>query len=173
MWSDLWNDRTEPQDYLGALFENAGTAVAVQLDGMARTLLDPGGVDYARRFNLDPTRTGLGPVLVERGALRHLAELRNLDATVFWWTVALTVSLGTILLAYLAIPLLSVLRKTGFDRGTLLVWGVVVYFLVLGGGPFGQARFRCPVMPLLSMLVAPGLAATRRPDSERLVLRDD
>jgi hypothetical protein len=116
---------------------------------MARTLLDPGAVEYMKLFGAYPTSGGLLGVAVDRGVIGAAAVLYERRPVAFWANVWLGLALGVyLLLAFRAIWSWKTWRQ-GRLVGVILL---AAYFLVMSGGPQALGRFRHPVMPLVCLL---------------------
>jgi 4-amino-4-deoxy-L-arabinose transferase-like glycosyltransferase len=127
---------------------------AIYLKGIARTLLDPGAVDYLKFFGAYQEGSGLLGEIVDRGLTPMLAWLRAHRPAVFWMNVLL----GIVLLVYLGCMIAGVTdpRARGFPVAAVVLAGL--YLLLHSGGVNAVGRFRHPIMPLICVLGGLGIA---------------
>jgi hypothetical protein len=126
------------------------------LAGAVRTLTNPGAVPLLMLFGLHPARGGVGDTVIDHGSLAALFKARTTAPAVFWTALAL----AALLVPYLALPALALCRSGQPDRQWRLALALLAgYFVILGGGPWGQSRFRHPAMPILCVLA--GFEAAR------------
>lgn len=124
----------------------------IQLEGCAIMLFDPGVTDLLKVVRLYPESGGLLTRVVDQGAVR----------AIFWLvrqypvTVAALLLLGTQLISYYSLALVG-LREVPFDMGVLFAW-IVLYFVLVSGGPAGLARYRVPIMPLVCISAGVAIA---------------
>jgi hypothetical protein len=119
----------------------------IHLVGMARVLLAPGAMPLYEPFL--PARQASRMVL-DRGPLAGVRHMAAADASLLVCNVVL------------ALPLLGLLAAAGVGlrRGSLPVVvrarlaALVLGFLLLSGGAWGQSRFRAPLVPMLAVLAA-------------------
>lgn len=74
------------------------TYARIHLEGVARTMLDPGAVDYLKFFNLYPKRGGLLGKVVDVG-FPHVIGLLLVQHPLVFWSSALLAPLLLLLLA--------------------------------------------------------------------------
>lgn len=119
------------------------------LAGMVRTLTNPGAIPLLVLFGLHPAQGGVGAMVLDQGSLAAWHQARSVAPMVFWTTLAL----GALLIPYLVLPALALCRRGQPDRRWRVALALLAgYFVVLGGGPWGQSRFRHPAMPILCIL---------------------
>jgi len=141
------------------LIRHPMTYAKIHVKGMARALLDPGAFEYLKLFKAYPQSGGLLGVVVDKGVVSAARTLYDEQPRVFWSNLGLGVVLGVYLL-FGAISLFfrSVRKHTGAVACAL----VALYFLVLSGGPHALGRFRHPIMPVICILAAAGMAGLTR-----------
>jgi 4-amino-4-deoxy-L-arabinose transferase-like glycosyltransferase len=139
----------------------------VHAAGMARTLLDPGAVEYLRYFGRYPDSGGLLMRMSDRGMLsvvvdswRERRSLIVLNGIMGLWLAAL--------LAASAVGLRRVPR-----RAAIILVGVALYFVLISGGIHGSSRFRHPVAPMLAALAAGATSCANRGRSAGVRARRD
>ncbi|HVC95271.1 MAG TPA: glycosyltransferase family 39 protein [Pirellulales bacterium] len=137
------------------LSEAPGTTLAVYLDGIRGTLIDPGTQafrDYFREKQTPVAQLAKGPT----GAwarLRHALATRPL-------VVALHFLLHVVVLGFPALALVGCLTQGNWRRLPVAILLVTLaYFLLLSGGPAGYHRFRLPLVPIVSVLAGAGWTA--------------
>jgi hypothetical protein len=160
-----------PSDYPNVRMKDQGLALIrahpflfmrAELAGAATLLAGPG---------VTPLLLLLG-IEGDREALRHFQGRSLVDYARKW-----VLQSPAVALAFLGATLYLVVLYGGcllwLVRGSksaqpwllhALLWGVVLYFIVISGGPEANARFRVPIMPILSLYAAAGWA--------RVVYRD-
>ncbi|MEM6457694.1 MAG: phospholipid carrier-dependent glycosyltransferase, partial [Acidobacteriota bacterium] len=145
------------------LLAHPDLTLRVHAIGFARVLLSPGDGDLAVLFGLVPD-DGRGPL----GDLRRRAPADYARVWLLARPVAFGLFLGTI--ALLAAVYLGVARwllrrirapRPPTDVCHLLVLACALALLVLAAGPEGGARFRVPVLPLLTLFAVAGWSRAR------------
>lgn len=135
--------------------------VRVQLRGAGAVILDPGGTENLKHLGLYPNDGYLGLMQADHGIFVTL-----------WWTVrnrplvaAVDLLLGAVLAIYYALAAFGISLKGACKALVLTVTLIVVYFVVLSGGPAGRCRYRSPVMPIVALFAGAGLAkiTSKRP----------
>jgi hypothetical protein len=118
---------------------------------VARTLLDPGAVEYLRFAGL---YTEGGQRVLERpgrGAVQRLLQL----ARAYPLAVAGSCVLALLLLPLLLLPIVGATRIPRQLRAHFFLLALVTaYFIAISGGVAPQPRFRVPVVPLLILMSA-------------------
>jgi hypothetical protein len=102
------------------------------------------------------TFLGWVKVLVGPGAHSIDAMLREPRATARWWPVPY--SLGLLLVSGL-----SILGAVRLRSGGVLLTALVLYFVILVGGPESNSRFRAPITPMLAVLAVAAVQQRREP----------
>jgi hypothetical protein len=126
----------------------------VYLNGLARTALDPGGIEWLRLFNAYPAAGAFLDPAVAHGTFRALVALVCARPSVGIALVATAIPL-VVLLSLGAVGL-RVLWQRAPGR-TLLLMAVGTSLTIVAGGPQGYSRFRHPVTPLLAVAAAAAL----------------
>lgn len=141
------------RESLGIIFGSPMVYAAIRVEGMLRTLLNPGGAEYFVLFGVAHEQLGTEIVLDEGVVASALALLRSRPLLFL-----ANVTLFVLLLAFLAlamVPLIS--RRVMTSPPVILFSAVIAYFLLLSGGAVGSSRFRHPLMPIVAILAGYGL----------------
>lgn len=126
------------------------------VEGMARTLFDPGAVEYLRLFGWYPESGGALARAVDVGLLRGSLELARSRPLAFATTALFAFPLAALVI----LPVHAAFRLTSRVRMPFVVLAVVAaYLAAAGGGVPGSSRFRVPMVPLL--VIMSGLALSR------------
>ena len=151
--ASMWDDGRR------ALLAHPADYLAIHAGGMARTLLDPGAIEYLRLFGAYPHSGGLLGVAVDAGVAAAVRRVAG-DAR----AVVLSLLLLAILLPYLVVPLVAARRLPRRVRPAFAVLAATaLYFLVVSGGVAGSSRFRVPMLPPLVLMAS--IAAARDADA--------
>ncbi len=94
---------------------------------------------------------GTGQTLVGPGGRMLAAFLRDPKPTPRWWQI----SYMGMLLTLVGFAACGAVRR---GRELALLTILVLYFVALSAGPFGNSRFRYPIIPLLAILAVAGCA---------------
>jgi hypothetical protein len=144
-WARLWSD----------LPGYAGT----HLQGMVRTLVEPGAVEYLRLFGGYEGHRGALMRTNDVGLVRAFLLLAREQPHVLWPTVVLAIVLGPLVV----LPAIAALRLAPHERLPFAILAfTVAWFVTAGGGVPGSNRFRVPAIPLLIVMSALGAASFRR-----------
>jgi 4-amino-4-deoxy-L-arabinose transferase-like glycosyltransferase len=134
------------------------TYARIHLDGIVRLLVAPGATDALRLFDLDRGIAGYLGVFVDEGVSRGIATLSRTLPFVFWSNLVL----APMLVASLACAGLAMgCRSLRRDAASFVLLGVMGYLVVIAGGPAAYARFRHPIMPIVCVYAACGVAWLR------------
>jgi len=131
----------------------------IHVAGMARVLFSPGVHEVLMLYGLPPVHGGFRDRVRTEGLGNGLIQVWRTNAIAIVLLGVLGLVLGT--MYWLAVRGL-VLGEHWRDPATVLVLASVAYFVTIAGGPAGESRFRHPVMPLVCVLAAAGVAATAR-----------
>jgi 4-amino-4-deoxy-L-arabinose transferase-like glycosyltransferase len=135
-WTSI---RRKPIDYL-----------QVHLQGMIRTALDPGAIEWLRAFGTAERHGGVDKA-IDAGLWAAIRDHLGSNSKALWGSIALSPFVAVLtVLPILAATRLDRARRTPF----ILMAGVVLFFLAAGGGVPGMSRFRAPVVPLLVIMSA-------------------
>lgn len=146
---------------LQKVFAHPATFVVDHIAGMGRTLFNPGALPFLDLLALD-VRAQTRAVM-EPGSLWRRLAVAATNPLLLTTAVAFTL----LLLAYLSLAAYS-LTVPAPDRALRFVLaGLIIYFLVLSGGPWGQSRFRHPMMPMICVLCGAAIADRVRVRSAR------
>jgi 4-amino-4-deoxy-L-arabinose transferase-like glycosyltransferase len=125
--------------------------IPIHLQGCAVVVLDP-GIAEIKIFNLLPERTGLFADSQELGAVQAAWRFTRSHLSAIFPLIFLEVLL---LLYYL----LAVLGLRRLPSGVAFLFCMMAaYFTLVSGGPFGMARYRTPIVPLVCISAAAYLA---------------
>jgi hypothetical protein len=127
---------------------------AIHVEGMLRTLVEPGAVEYLRMFDAYPESGGALTNLVHRGIVTGLRDFAGRFPLAFWSTAVTTLAL----LPLAALPLVALMRRP--SAGVALLLAIAAYAVIISGGPPGSSRFRAPVVPMLVLTSAFALSRT-------------
>jgi 4-amino-4-deoxy-L-arabinose transferase-like glycosyltransferase len=141
------------------LLAHAATYLPIHAHGMGRTLFSPGGLPYFDAFGLASAR----PDVVNHGAWAALREathsLHGLLVTTALLAVPHALALCLALWGTCRRDIAAPAARAGLAAMALT-------FVFCSGGPWGQSRFRAPIVPILSVLAACGLEPRRRPSAD-------
>jgi 4-amino-4-deoxy-L-arabinose transferase-like glycosyltransferase len=126
----------------------------IYFEGVVRGAFDPGSTEFLRFFDLYPKDGGLLEIAVDKGIVKTLEALL-LNPLL----ASSTVVLLALQFMYLSGALVAVSRRPIRDPGILAALFIMVYYLVIPGGPAVWGRFRHPAMPIICVLAADGLYA--------------
>ena len=131
-----------------------GVALGMQVEGAAVAALTPCAADLLRMLGVWPR--DWPSRVIARGPLRSALYLAHTHPAI----AALMAMLeATVLLFYLLAVRGAV--RTGFRGAQLwLLCGVALYFLAVSGGAQAVGRYRLPIMPIICLLAAAGVART-------------
>ncbi|HEX7151213.1 MAG TPA: hypothetical protein VF618_06975 [Thermoanaerobaculia bacterium] len=116
---------------------------AIHAKGMARTLFDPGAVEYLRMLGIYGEG---GRAFLERSGFLATARAYPLE-------VALSIALAAVLLPLIVLAAAGAVR--GWRNPQIVLLAVLAgYLLVAGGGVHGYHRFRVPAVPFLLLLAS-------------------
>lgn len=134
----------------------------VYFRGIARTTLGGGAMPLLEAWGHDVRATSES--VFSAGSLATLRSAAANPSPFLWMTLLLWPFTALTILLPLAAFLLGRMQEPSIR----VLIAVVVYFLLLSGGPWGQSRFRAPLEPLLCVITA--VAASRAPWVQRPVL---
>ena len=157
-WSDAERYRSMGRAGLRILRSHPGEYAFIHLEGVLRTLMDPGAVDYLRLLRLYPVQGGLLGEAVDKGILATVMGLAQKRPLAFWSTAALGILLG----AYYLLALVGLVSRRFFLSATALLLAAAIYFVLISGGPASLSRFRHPVMPIVCLFAAAGIVEMSR-----------
>ena len=137
------------------LLSNPSTYARIHFEGVLRSIFDPGFTDFLKLFDLYPKQGGLLGVLVDQGAVKTMEALPFTRPLVFWSNVVLLPLLALNLLCACAVLFSKRLIR---DPCVLTVLIIVIYYLLISGGPNALGRFRHPAMPFICILAGYGVS---------------
>ena len=133
--------------------------VGTHLQGMVRTLVEPGAVEYLRLVGGYEGHQGALMRATDVGPVRAFLLLAREQPHVLWPTVALAIVLGPLIV----LPAVAAIRLAPHQRLPFAILALTVaWFVIAGGGVSGSNRFRVPAIPLLIVMSAMGAASFRR-----------
>lgn len=125
----------------------------IHINGLIRTLFDPGAIDLLKMLNAYPSRGGLLSQIVDHGLFKILKRLYTHYPFVFLTNVAL----GLLLLLFYILAILALKQLASVHKLPLLFCLVTcIYFVLLSGGPHSLSRFRHPIMPIIVIFAGLG-----------------
>ncbi len=126
------------------------------LQGILRTVLDPGATDWLRLFGAY-THAGRLQAFISDGLHAGIRRVIDTNPAVFW----LSLALSPFVIALAVLPTVAATRITPEHKPAFALLSVaVIYFIVAGGGVPGMGRFRAPIIPLLILMSAFALRPT-------------
>ncbi len=134
------------------------TYLLIHIEGMIRTLIDPGITEYLIMFKQYSWSGGLLGQILDRGLFATLTDFAG-TMPVFFFMILIALGL------YLVISLVSTVIALShedfpFSASTAVILCLLAYDLLVSGGPVGYHRFRLPMMPMISVFSAYGLYLT-------------
>jgi hypothetical protein len=145
---------------LNIIQDNLLLYTKIHIRGMINILFSPGALDLLALFNISPKSSLLGDALLNKGftILPHiLIKFINNEKAII---VISTLLFGCMLIIYLISGLISFYFNNNLINIQIITLiFIVIYFLLISGGPIANCRFRHPIMPLISILSAQGLYA--------------
>lgn len=157
-WSEAERFRWMGEQGRALLRTHFGAYLPIHAAGMARTLADPGAIEYLKMFGRYPPSGGLLGRVVDAGPVAALRYLLRVNPFAFWSTLML----GAVVAGLLVTAAVGTVRpRLWRDPGAqvLLVAGLALW--VASGGPNGVARLRVPIVPIICVLAAAGLPLRR------------
>jgi 4-amino-4-deoxy-L-arabinose transferase-like glycosyltransferase len=123
----------------------------VHLGGLARTMFEPGAIEYLRLFGRYPEAGGALMGVADRGLVAAGMDLARRYPAVVWLSLVFAVFLTPLML----LPFGAWRRTPEAARPTLLLVALLTaWMLFAGGGVHGNSRFRVPVVPFLIVMSA-------------------
>ncbi|MBI1883481.1 MAG: glycosyltransferase family 39 protein [Chlamydiae bacterium] len=119
----------------------------IYTQGVLRVLLDPCAVEYLRLLGKYPRRGGLLKQILDQGVIKILKQLLKKKPMLFWSYFLM----GIVLIFYFILASLGIFSYRESKFILFLTTALMGYFILISGGPQGLARFRHPVMPLISL----------------------
>jgi hypothetical protein len=135
------------------LMQNKGLYFKIHLSGIARALLDSGATSWLIFFELYKRGGGILGSLDDHSLTKNVYMLLRLKPLVFW-TNAL---LFPFELIYLLGAFVTVCSKRLLVPRIAVPFLIVIYYLVIAGGPAALGRFKHPAMPIISILAGFGI----------------
>ena len=128
------------------------TYLPIHLQGILRSILDPGANGYLRFFKLDSAPNGLLANTLDQGVASLLLNVIRTQPLILIANLLFGIFLSAQLLLAgtgLRVPIKRI-------EIFLLLLSSVLYFLIVAGGPAAYSRFRHPVMPVISIFAGLG-----------------
>ncbi len=134
---------------LGEMRTGGPAYLRIYVRGVIRTLLSPAGLQFLELFGHDSASTS--------GLLHgfRFAEAFTRDPLGASFSAASLLMLA----CTLGLCALGAIRERG--PASLVLTSLILYLLLLSGGPWGQSRFRHPMLPMMFALAAAGCARVR------------
>jgi 4-amino-4-deoxy-L-arabinose transferase-like glycosyltransferase len=155
-WSDAQIYRFEGSEARKLISQHRLLYVWLHLKGCAVLMLDPGVTDLLKPLNLYREGSGLLSRLSDEGLIKST-----------WWFIRSNPAGGVLLVvlgAQLALYYLFGLRglfHIPTEPRMLLIW-LLLYLILVSGGPAGLARYRLPIMSLVCIAAGAGIAGKRK-----------
>jgi 4-amino-4-deoxy-L-arabinose transferase-like glycosyltransferase len=137
---------------LGRMLEHPFVFASSYAAGIATTLLHPGTAVVMRPFTTNVWDTGPASAaqMLTLGQWDRAVAVLAAKGTAYW---LITIPLVLLNLAYLAMFVIGA-RRHWSSAGVRLACVLVVYFVVLSGGPDGDSRRRVPFVPVVCVIAA-------------------
>jgi len=135
------------------LLSNPLTYARIYLEGVVRSIFDPGSTEFIRLFDLYPKGGGLLNVALDKGMIKTLETLL-LSSLLAWSTLVLLV----LQFIYLACACVAVSKQSIRDPAIVVALLIMGYYLAIPGGPAAWGRFRHPAMPIMCVVAGYGLS---------------
>ncbi len=152
-WSESERLRFMKREGLKEIRENLDVYMPVHLKGIIRVIFDPGGVYYLKLLSLYPKQGGVLGMILDRGLFATVKDLIKNYPLLFW----INLILGILLVFQLIFALSVLFYKNSGQTAILFIIGIIVYFLLVSGGPNSIARLRHPIMPVICILASFGM----------------
>jgi 4-amino-4-deoxy-L-arabinose transferase-like glycosyltransferase len=133
-----------------AIRAHPATFLLIHLEGVVRTIGNPGAVEYFRLFGADSSREGLLDRIADDGLTGSVSRL----ARVRPWFLFASMAAAALTWPYVIAAAWSV--WSGPPRGQPAYWLALIlgaYLIIAGGGVPGSSRFRAPAVPLMVLMV--------------------
>jgi len=134
------------------LLDSPLTYARIYFDGLIRATFDPVSTEFLRFFNLYPKQGELLTVDVDKGGIATIEAL--LGSPLLFWSIAVLLPLQ---LMYLSCAGITLCSRTILDPAIFAVVFILMYYMVIAGGPGDWGRFRHPSMPIICVLAGYGL----------------
>lgn len=157
-WPEAQVYRFQREEGRRILLQAPMNYIKIHLTGMLLAVFEPGGVEYLKLFKLYKEGGGQLGAIHDRGLISVSVDLFKRNALFLWSNVVLALYLFAVLgFAVVAVAQRMVRTKTG----VLLLFWVLIYLIMISGGPQSHSRFRHPIMPVLCILAGVGIAQRR------------
>ncbi|MGC9291620.1 MAG: hypothetical protein ACP5EP_02720 [Acidobacteriaceae bacterium] len=154
-WSTAQQLAYQRREALRTISENKLLYLKDHLRGMGVVLFHPCATDFLWALGRSPISSVV--------AFNATAGKKGLPATLLWmvWNYPLvfvgTAMLEVVLVAYYGLAILGIPRPYQSGKALITLVLVVLYFVVVAGGAAGMARYRYPIMPIVSLFAGAGL----------------
>ncbi len=155
-WSAAAKHRYQRVEGLRVIASAPFVYARIHVQGMIRTLFEPGALEYLRLFKLyRPLPSGsLLNTMMDQGLLNTLSVVFRERPLVFWSMLVLTV----LLLNYYALALIACLSLDfPWNMPMLILITTGTSLALMSGGPHSVGRFRHAIMPVVCVLAGYGL----------------
>jgi hypothetical protein len=159
-WSTAQQLAYQRGEALRTISENKLLYLKDHLRGMGVVLFHPCATDFLWALGRSP----LSSVVASNAT----AGKKGVPATLLWmvWNYPLVflgpAMLEVVLVAYYGLALLGAPRLYQSGNALITLALVLLYFVVIAGGAAGMARYRYPIMPIVSIFAGAGLATLLR-----------
>ncbi len=123
----------------------------IHLKGIFRILIDPDMVEWFRMTGQYPESGGLLGEVADSGLIATICRLME-ERPVFFF---INLGAGLLLACLYILVVISLIRQSGHPVLWFL-FSILLYLLLVSGGPAALGRFRHPIMPLFYLIIAIG-----------------
>lgn len=155
-WTDAERFRYMAETGAKIIKDNISTYGRLHLEGMLRVIFDPGIVKFFKLFGYQSDQFQFIKYYVDNGLVKTIKVIFYEKRAMFFFYLIFAGLLALIIL-FACLALLS--RSVHYNLPVIVLLLIIVYFLVLSGGPGDGPRFRLPTMPLLAILAGFGVTA--------------
>jgi hypothetical protein len=159
-WSDAKRFRYMAETSVEVIKHNLLTYSKLHIEGMLRVILDPGIVKFFKLFGYQSDQIQFIKYYVDNGLEKTIQVFLDEKKAMCCFYLIFGGLLAFIILSA-CLALLS--KNMPYNLPVILVLLIILYFLVLSGGPGDGPRFRLPIMPLLAIFAGFGITNYCRP----------
>jgi len=147
--------RSMGREGMKIILRDPATYCLIHVKGMVRTIIDPGVSEYLIMFNHYSWSGGLLGQILDHGLF---ATIKELARTTPVFLLSMMAVLGLFLVVSLSSAAMALLYKDfPYGVSATAILCILVYYLVVSGGPVGYHRFRLPIIPMISVFSGYGL----------------
>ena len=126
----------------------------IHIKGILRVLFDPGMIKYFKMFQYQSDKIQFLGDFVDYGLIRNIIYFFKVKPLIFYTYLFF----GVILFLCIYFSAVAIfLGKIKYSYHHIVLFIIIIYFLILSGGPGDSPRFRLPIMPLISIFAGYGM----------------